>query len=258
MQIVVSERKLTLRHLIWTQSLEWESLTLDGAKGRSWIKTLSMDTSTGARTVLLRFEPGWTKERGKSRIAWDLFVLDGEMKSGERVLKKNAYWYRPPGQNYERLSSVQETKVLAFLGSPWQEGDSREEVFVRDVKEVAWDSPRNQGKPKQGRFRAKVLRADPGTGFTIKYAEYLPDEYRGTFVHPEYEESYCLAGEMSHYEEDVAGHVSYRRGSYVSRPPGSRHGDYTVRSRCVLVLRVHGKQATRLSIRKRPPARMEF
>ena len=70
-----------------------------------------------------------------------------------------------------------------------------------------------------------TLRLDGKSGVTITYAKYLPQKYRGTFVHPEFEEAYCIEGEISQWEDEVEGHVRFLPGSYVSRQPGSRHGD---------------------------------
>src|SRR6202035_970292 len=97
------------------------------------------------------------------------------------------------------------------------------------------------------KFRAKLLRFDDESGVTITYAEYLRQTYHGTFVHPEFEEAYCLQGEISQYEEEVEGHVRFVPGSYVSRQPGGRHGDHVITKGCVILLRVHGREATRIS-----------
>ena len=59
-------------------------------------------------------------------------------------------------------------------------------------------------------------------------------------------------------EEEVEGHVRITRGCYVCRLPGSRHGDHTIRKGCVLLLRVHGKQATRAYPKATKPAKIEF
>lgn len=69
---------------LYTHLINWEPLAVSGSAGFAWIKTLSKDPETGARTALIKYDPGFTAPETVSTWPADIYTLDGEMSAGGR------------------------------------------------------------------------------------------------------------------------------------------------------------------------------
>ena len=68
------------------------------------VKVLRSDTTTGASSVLLRFEAGATFPVHNHPGGEEVYVLDGEVRLGDDVLKAGDYLYTSPGGKHPASS----------------------------------------------------------------------------------------------------------------------------------------------------------
>lgn len=69
--------KSTSHTLLYTSLLRWEPLVVEGSEGLAWIKTLAKDEETGARTALVKFDPGYKQAKSIGQGAADIYELEG-------------------------------------------------------------------------------------------------------------------------------------------------------------------------------------
>src|ERR1700722_181548 len=91
---------------VYEPNLAWEPLKIPNSEGKAWIKILSMDWETSEKTLILRYEPGFKMPKSTTKEPTDVFVLEGEMKDGQRNYKKWTYHYRPPGTSYGPIETA--------------------------------------------------------------------------------------------------------------------------------------------------------
>ena len=219
--------KRTNQTFVYTHLMRWEPLEIDGGEGPAWIKTLAKDEETGARTVLLRFGQGYRQKETVSKASADIYVLEGEMQSGDRNYGQDTYHYRPPGTKIGPISCVSGITRLMFTGGP---GDkcSPEELFIPDVKEVPWAE--DYVDSALSKSDMKVLRQDKESNVTLLIHGHwqvggraLPGQGH---IHDQWEESYIIIGENEDYLGDIDGHIYWVPGTYLCRQPNtSMHGD---------------------------------
>ena len=219
--------KMTNHTFVYAHLMRWEPLQLEGGEGPCWIKTLAKDEETGAKTVLLRFGPGYRQKETVSTVYADMYVLEGEMQSGERFYGKDAYHYRPPGSRIGPISCVEGITRLMFTGGP-KDKFSTQELFVPDIKELPWQ--KDYVNLDHSTSMIKVLRQDKESDVSVLIhghwqvgGRVLPGQGH---IHDHVEEAYVIMGENEDFLEDIDGHIYWVPGTYLCRQPGtSMHGD---------------------------------
>ena len=140
--------KRTNNIVLYTTLINWEPLEVERSQGYAWVKTLAKDDQTGARTLLVKYDPGFTAEATVSTWPMDIFTLEGEMRCGERTYAKDTYHYRPAGTPIGPIESPHGITRLIFTADSQDPAkSSSEEVFVQNVQsDVAPDPPVLRGK----------------------------------------------------------------------------------------------------------------
>jgi hypothetical protein len=217
----------TNRTVLETHNMRWEPLIEEGSTGKAWIKTLSKDDETGGRTALIKFDPGYKRERKTSGLPMDMYVLEGSMQCGDLTFNKDTFYYRPGNVEYGPINSPEGcvrwvATVDKHLKSP------TEPVYIEDVKQLPWGADRfDLTATARGR---KTLRLDPESRIVIRYHETWEAGSRGVpglqQVHDYGEEYFVIEGAFWDYLEEVDGHILNVAGSYGCRRPfESSHGD---------------------------------
>ncbi len=209
--------------------MRWEPLPVPNSEGRAWMKTLAKDIETGARTALIKFDPGFRQDAAVSNWPMDVFVLEGGMQCGDRRYEKDTYHYRPSGVGYGPTHTKAGITRIVFTSNQ-RERSSAEEVFVQDVKQLPWGKSSADPDDPRG---LKDLRQDPVAGVSfLLHAGWavghrnIPGQMHS---HGHEEEAYVLEGEWEDYLGDVDGHIYWTPGMYICRAPGeSWHGDTIV------------------------------
>ncbi len=219
--------KQTNQTFLYSHLMRWEPLYQEGGEGRAWIKTLSRDTETGARSVLVKYDPGYKRAKTVSEWPVDIFVLDGGMTAGKRSYAKDTYHFRPAGTEVGPVESPYGVTRL-ILTADVKDKSSKDEIFVDDVKQMPWGL--SYIDPTRERNGVKELRQDPNEGVAVLiHATFVAGERilpgQG-HIHDHTEEAFVLEGEFEDYLDDVEGHLYWMPGLYICRVPyASAHGD---------------------------------
>ena len=216
---------------LYTHLMRWEPLPVKGAQGTAWIKTLSKDWETGARTLLIKYDPGFRQEKSISTWPADIYVIDGEMQFGDRTYEKGTYHYRPADAKIGPIESRKGITRLIFT-SDTKTMASKKEVFVPDVNQLPWTlsyvtavdpSPAGKG------WALRMLREDKEAGASIlMHTNFTPvwGLMGEAHQHDHQEEAFVLDGEFEDYCGDIDGHIAWIPGAYICRVPNaSLHGD---------------------------------
>lgn len=224
--------KQSNRTAVYSHLLRWEPLDVPDSSGLAWIKTLSKDHENGARTVLIKYDPGFRREARVSTWPADMLVLEGGMKSGNIQYQKGTYHYRPAETEIGPIETPGGCTLL-FMTADSKTGQSSEEVFVQDVDLVPWEhSYLDTYDPSGKKSGVKVFRQDPKANLSILFSAILAPSHmmpNAAHIHDHVEEAYLLEGELEDYLDDVDGHIKWVPGFYVCRQPGvSAHGDVMI------------------------------
>jgi len=96
------------------RDVPFKKMTLPGFPKGMHYKMLSLDTDDGACTMTCLFEPGYRQPPGMSYTEYELFVMSGSIKVGEKVWGPGSYFFVPAGVAIEELSSPRGATGLIF------------------------------------------------------------------------------------------------------------------------------------------------
>jgi hypothetical protein len=231
----------------------WRRLALPGFPRGLGCKVLSLDTDSGAVSLMLRFGRALALPGGRSDSDLELFVLTGALVLGTARRGPGSYLYVPRGVALPPIASPRGATVLAFYndGPPsFTESDSdhpsaeRDRLLALDAYEgLAWDAGGVYPAALPGRL-VKVLREAPRSrALTCLYA--LAPRFRRDAVgyHDCATEAYLLAGETWSLQTGACPAGSYAwRPAYVNHGPcaSERGALLLVRSEAELVDHLHG------------------
>lgn len=227
------------------QRLPWDGAGAvgPGVRDGAQIRVLSVDPSDGGCSLLIRYPPGWRRDRSEVLTAdEELFVVSGSLTVGERRYDRFGYAHLPAGHHRSGMASAEGAVVLTFFSAhPESRSASQHspdlvtERLVEHVDALAGEWGGNfhpQFPPGAGR---KWLRRDPVTGDDTWILGTMPlRSGRRAEKHPVVEEMYLLSGELH-------GHVgTMRPGAYFWRPPEEWHGPFGSLTGNVLFFRTVG------------------
>lgn len=209
----------------------WHRAELTGGEGRAVERRLSVDEEDGSSSLRIDFPTAWGRGPGIHHADTEYYVLEGEMRYGERVLGKGGYVHAPKGVPAEPLRFAEGTRILHYreygdagfdavesASAPgWP--DARGGITVHASAESDWLAVPNAG-PMPGLF-VKYLHVDPVSGFYTRlvHAKEGWADHRLAH-HPCYEEAYTLDGKMSYNFGDLDA------GTYFFRPARVKHGHF--------------------------------
>lgn len=219
--------KKTPYALTYAPNFKWARLTVPNSSGQAWIKVLGKDDETGAKAALVKYDRGFTMEKGVSEVFSDCIVIEGEMSLGDKLLKKRGYYYRPAGAERGRIEALEDTTRFVITGGRG-EAASNEPVFIDNVE---GNSPEWETSERSTSWNEKTLRVDKKANCLITYqlanhyTVFLPGR---KWVHPAVEEAYCIEGTGWDYVGEAETMVKLLPGTYIYRPPNETfHGNAT-------------------------------
>lgn len=91
-----------------SSEIDWKPLVEEGIKTEGvYVKILRFDEITNRPpTFLLKFEPGASYPNHSHPAGEEIYVLEGEIRSGKDELKKGDYMYMPPGSTHSVFSKT--------------------------------------------------------------------------------------------------------------------------------------------------------
>ncbi len=224
---------------VHAQHLTWSKNVLPGPLGELDCKTLSVDTQTGACSVLLRYPRGW-RRAGVEHLAaaHEFLVLDGELEINARSYSLDCYAYLPAGFTYQSVTSATGAVALTFFdalpatqigqGDVEQDSNAAAIPYI-NLHEIPWSTEGIDPDVARDRYIAhKRLRYNKATGDTTFVLEggahsHAPGWQERELRHPCVEEMYLLSGDIVGPQGVING------GGYFWRPPNIWHGPFASR-----------------------------
>ncbi|MSO65532.1 MAG: DUF4437 domain-containing protein [Alphaproteobacteria bacterium] len=232
-----------------SQSLPWSKGLPGGARADVDAKVLSVDTTAGDCSVLVRFPAGWSRPSPEVlAVDEEFYVLDGELEINGRRYGPDTYAHLPGG--YRRLTQAAPSGavLLAFYSGRIDTAPMTASVpepgrvveFV-DIHVGSWNADlKAMGlEAISSGSRVRLLFKDPANG-DMTYLTASPAFKHETRPehHPVAQEFYVLSGE-------VAGNTGLMHtGAYCYRPPGVVHGPYGTKTGALYLLRSVGGPLT--------------
>jgi Domain of unknown function (DUF4437) len=235
MSKLVPEAHVQADDVEWRPWVEGRSTPFlaEGARGAAWVKVLSRDPATEAESLLYKLDRGWSADRIRNTVYENLMVIDGEIEVDGEKLRKYAFSYRPEGHELGPVSTETGATVVAFAGAPGELA-SKEPIACLDVESMPWvsrDISVVQDGVQRGKYVTKptyymkMLRGDEENLDTFSLMRavrgFVSD---GVSSHAAPEEGYTLEGHYMFYDGVTDGRCIGRRGTYIHRGPGSKHG----------------------------------
>ena len=217
----------------------WHPAELVRGEGDARQRNLAYDEEDGSVSTSTWFVSDWGRPAGIHHAETEWYVLEGEVRLGDEVLRRGGYFMVPRGVWTPALRVAAGTRVLIFREygdwgfdvlehGPAATVDGRS-LVVRHSAQMPWipveiGSPMRfdlGGSPVPGLF-IKLLYRDPATGFYTRLIKAQGGWTEHPLAHhPCYEEAYCLEGGFQYNYGEMWP------GTYFFRPPLIRHGDFT-------------------------------
>jgi hypothetical protein len=231
---------------IQAQALPWRAGLYAGDRPGVHSRLLSIDETTGAASLSIRYPAGWTWS-GIDHVAADeeFLILDGRLTIGGRDYGKYAYGLLPAGFPRGAMASPEGAIAVTFFSAPpvalrsASNGyDERKLVGFFDGLNAPykneWKRMGSEDVNVNG-IAMKLLREDPDS----KDQTWLLGAVAGwpggaVEIHPVVEEMYLVAGEI------IGPFGSMRTGAYFWRPPGLRHGPFGTGKPSIHLFRTEG------------------
>ena len=166
-------------------------------------KMLSMDVDTGACSMTVQFDGGYKRSPGFSWSEYELIVIEGELKVGDRVCRKGHYFYVPAGYAMPEISSDQGCLLLYMYntGEPSHEeatthhASTQTQLYhdVDSYMDLSW-------------AMGNVAKPSVATGCMIKLLNYNPNSFAMTFL-------YCMTPNF--YQDNISYHDCADRKRHV-------------------------------------------
>ncbi len=215
---------------------------------------LSRDAQSDAHTYLIEVPAGWRCETDGKDAALELFVLRGDLSSGDNTVGPSGYIHLPQGCGGGELHSAAGANALVFWNPniPAFPPPYTQNRVLR-VPDLEW----RQSVPDSHGIMHKPLRLpDPhGDGYEGGPGGHLRLEYMAPGMatpfehnhHECWEELLLLEGDIFLADEGVMG-----PGSAVSHPQEWWHGPFATRKGCVFLVHTDAPMGLPWDIREYP------
>lgn len=248
--------------LIHNDDLIWHAAELPRGEGKTAQRNLSYDEESGAASTKVSFHSNWSRPEGYHHADTEWFVVDGEVKVGDRVLGRYGYFRAPAGLKVPPIEVREGTELLLYReygdfgfsssakdrddfirpGGNTVSSDRGELTLVNAHTDLKW-SPNIYEGDSQRFLHLKLLYRDPSPeddhtkGFVTLMA-FAPPGWREHRLahHPCFEEAYCLYGGMNYNFGDITP------GTYFFRPARVKHGNFDAKEEkgAVWIFRLDG------------------
>ena len=230
--------------LIQQDDLCWHYAELPKGEGKVAQRNLCYDEENGAASTKLRFDGDWTRPGGFHEADTEWYVLKGEVRLGNHVLREGCYWRAPAGLRVPDIFAKEGTEVLLFReygdwGFSVSDQNRTDKIIqggntisskpgaltVVDSNQMAWMPNIFEGDTQWELMLKPLYRDPPGekldTGFITILCWAPPGWSDNRLIHhPVFEEAYTISGHM----EYNFGRMD--PGTYFFRPAKVKHGHF--------------------------------
>ncbi len=223
----------------------WQPLEVAGLAPGCEIRLLSLDSSDGACSGILRVPAGWRHaEAFTSTAPEQLFILSGDLHKGEYTYTDHCYSYRPAGAPHGPMWSENGCEAIimwdrAFEIKPGDQGNETGMIGRLDTINTNWQPTIAEG---------------PQAGIMVKMLRHVPTNDEMTFItgimphwkeprqehHHCVEESFKLTGDLN-LNMNLGDKMRMTENCYFYRPPFLKHGPMYTRTGTMSLIRVSSK-----------------
>ncbi len=231
--------------LLQQDDLCWHLAELPKGDGIVAQRNLCYDEENGAASTKLRFDADWSRPGGFHEADTEWYVLKGEVRLGNHVLREGCYWRAPAGLRVPDIFAKEGTEVLLFReygdwGFSVSDRDRTDKIIqggntvsskpgaltVVDSNKIDWMPNIFEGDTQWELMLKPLYRDPPGekldTGFITILCWAPPGWGDDRLIHhPVFEEAYTISGNMDY---------NFGRmdpGTYFFRPAKVKHGHFT-------------------------------
>jgi len=231
--------------LIQEKDLVWHEAELHKGSRRARQRNLSYDEENGAASTRVVFDRAWNRAAGYHHADVEWYIMQGQVKLGDRLLGKGTYLRAPAGLRIPAMQVAAGTDVLIFREyGDWgfSVSDRNRSKFVPrggntvssepgdltivETDRMEWMPNLYEGDTQRF-LKLKMLYLDPSspddnnTGFVSIICWAPPGWSDNRMVHhPVFEEAYSLDGQM------VYNFGTLDPGAYFFRPAKVKHGHF--------------------------------
>lgn len=226
---------------VQSQNVAWSGATSLGLNLNADIKLFGRDVDDGSSSALVRFAAGeCAPALAGARFDLEIYLLDGELHWGDRVMRRHSYTWWPAELSRPPLASRAGALALMFLNARGAAPRAAAPPIVAlDATAMPWDGSTLDPKLQHLRLSRKVLRlAADGRCRTYLLAGLPHGRPPGARLalerHPHDEEMFLIEGDMTCPEGVM------RPGAYFYRPAGIAHGLHSSEHGFLMLLRSPG------------------
>lgn len=231
--------------LIQEKDLVWHEAELHKGSRHARQRNLSYDEENGAASTRVVFDRAWNRAAGYHHADVEWYIVQGQVKLGDRLLGKGTYLRAPAGLRIPAMQVAAGTDVLIFREyGDWgfSVSDRNRSKFVPrggntvssepgdltivETDRMEWMPNLYEGDTQRF-LKLKMLYLDPSspddnnTGFVSIICWAPPGWSDNRMVHhPVFEEAYSLDGQM------VYNFGTLDPGAYFFRPAKVKHGHF--------------------------------
>ena len=214
------------------RDVHWKKMSLSGFGSGFSYKMLSFDNETGACSMSAQLDAGYQRTPGFSRSEYELLVVEGRIKFGDKVYGKGHYFYVPAGYAMEALSSEGGAQLLLMYNTGEPSHVESTEHHALTQTHLYHDVSSYDDIPWSG---GGVTRPTVATGCLVKLLNFNPQNHAITFLYcmtPNFSQdniSYHDCAEESYHIWGTSWMMQFGdlpTGGYFWRPPWINHGAF--------------------------------
>ncbi len=213
------------------RDVEFKPMTLPGFGGGMHYKVLSLDEQTGACSLTVQYDAGYTQPASVSYSDVELFVFDGSLKVGDQTCEKGHYFFIPAGVALPAVSCEKgATALLMYNDSEPHlieskenlEGARGEITSLNSYKDMPWEVPTLFPRTASGCL-IKILHFDMETwAMSFLYIMSPAFHQENISYHDCAEEGYHIFGDSW-----MMQFGNLPTGGYFYRPAYINHGSFS-------------------------------
>ena len=227
--------------------VDFKNMVLPGFGRGFRYKVLSLDTDSGANTMTVQFDAGYSQPPGFSYSEQEIVVIEGEITVGDKVCRRGHYFFVPAGYALPAIKSESGALLLMMYNTAEPshvESDShhplsRTELYhdVDSFMDIVW-APGN------------VVSPSVAAGCMIKLLNFNPISHAMSFL-------YCMTADF--HQDNISYHDCAEEGyhlwgtswmmqfgelptgGYFWRPAYINHGAFASHNGCIAFGRTDSK-----------------
>ena len=225
----------------------FKNMNLSGFGSGMRYKMLSLDNETGACSMTVQLDGGYSQPPGFSWSEWEMIVIEGHLKIGDRIVRKGHYFYVPAGHAIPAMSAPDGALLLMMYNTGEPSHVASDEHHALAKTQLYHDVDSYMDIPWA---MGNVTKPSVAAGCLIKLLNYNPNSHALTFL-------YCMT--PAYYQDNISYHdcaeESYHlwgtswmmqfgevpTGGYFWRPAYINHGAFASQFGCIALGRVDSK-----------------